>query len=100
MVRGAIESVSESVITGWVYSPLVPLKGMRVMAFHRSRCCGAGDVDGFRQDLVDVGLGDGHSGFRFPFTLNAGEDPALVTIRFKDSDFWLVQRGTTVAVAR
>ncbi len=96
MLRGAIEGVAENMIFGWVYSPLTPVKGARLLAFHGTRCCGAGDVDVFRQDLADVGLGDGHSGFRFPFTLHEGENPLLITLRFKESDFWLAQKGVAL----
>lgn len=92
MIRGAIETIDDQHIQGWVYSPIAPVRGLKLLAFHGNRCAGAGVVDIFRADLVAAGLGDGFGGFRFGYSLRPGEYARRLTLRFENSDFDLLQR--------
>lgn len=96
MLRGAIERVDEMHIQGWVFSPLVKVKGLKLLAFHGTRCAGAGIVEIFREDLAKAGLGDGYCGFRFAYTLVGDEQPRHLTVRFEACDFELRQADTVV----
>lgn len=96
MLRGAIERIDELHIQGWVYSPVVSVRGLKLLAFNGARCAGAGIVDIFRDDLASAGLGDGYCGFRFAYTLKDAESPRHLTIRFENSDFELRQADTAV----
>lgn len=93
MLRGAIETATESLVSGWVYCKAVSLRDQLVLAFLGGRTIGTGRVQFFRKDLLAAGLGDGYCGFHFAIALQPGESPADVTIRLADSDFMLVQAG-------
>ena len=96
MLRGTIEVVTESSISGWLYSPDADLRGRVVLAFLGDECIGSGRVEIFRADLKEVGLGSGHCGFRFVLTFQA--EPALdcVFIKLEGSDAVILQRGARI----
>lgn len=92
MLRGAIDYSDGWRIGGWLYSAELPLRGRTVLAFVDGTCVGAGKIDVFRQDLADVGLGDGHAGFDFPITLAQIDDRARAYVKLDLSDLALLQR--------
>ena len=97
MIRGAIEVANRSIVSGWLFSEKLDLRGSLVLAFIGSRHVGSGKVEIFRKDLHEAGLGDGHSGFYFPLTLLPTDQPEAVTIRLDQSDLCLLQAGSLIS---
>ncbi len=99
MIRGAIETASRTVISGWLYARAVDLRGQLVLAFIGNRHVGTGKIELFRKDILDAGLGDGYSGFHFPVELEPSDDPQSLTIRLEQSDLNLLQPEALVVPA-
>ncbi len=99
MIRGAIEIAQRNRVVGWLHAQSGPLRGQTVLAFVGGRCVGSGEVDGFRQDLLDAGLGDGFSGFDFPVRLAEGERVGSLMVRLQFSDVALLQATSQVVGA-
>jgi hypothetical protein len=99
MIRGAIEIASRSVISGWLYSPGMELRGQLVLAFVGKRHVGTGKIEVFRKDLKDAGLGDGYSGFYFPVVLLPAEQPETIVVRLDQSDLALLHRDSVIIPA-
>jgi hypothetical protein len=97
MLRGAIDHVHHERVGGWIYSGEVNLKGATVLAFVEGRCVGSGVVDKFRQDLADVGLGDGYLGFSFPISLVDKGEKGKVIVKLQDSDAVLLPPGAKIS---
>jgi len=97
MLKGAIDFSDGERIGGWVYSDVAPMRGRTVLAFLDRECVGAGQIEHFRQDLADAGLGDGYLGFNFAIGLPAPRLAKSVVIQLEGSDFLLAQPGTTFA---
>ena len=96
MIRGAIEVASRSVVSGWLYSPSIKLRGNIVLAFIDARHIGTGRIELFRKDLKEAGLGDGFAGFHFPIRLAEDDEPGRITIRLEASDLCLLQHDAGV----
>ncbi len=96
MIRGAIEVAQEKLVSGWIYSSEVALRGTLLLAFSGKRCVGSGRVEIFRQDLFDAQLGDGYCGFHFPVVLQTGEHPASIVVRPADCDAALIQAASRI----
>ncbi len=96
MIRGAIEVAQRNRVTGWIHAQSESLRGKVVLAFVAGRCVGSGEVDGFRQDLLDAGLGDGYCGFDFPIRLVDGEQVGSLVVRLQFSDTALLQSTSQV----
>jgi hypothetical protein len=96
LIRGAIETAQDRLVSGWIYSNMQSLRDQLVLAFSGARCVGSGRVEIFRKDLADAGLGDGYCGFHFPVALERGEHPASIVIRLADSDAALIQPGSRI----
>jgi hypothetical protein len=97
MIRGAIEVANRSIVSGWLFSGTVDLRGQLVLAFIGNRHVGSGKVEIFRKDLQDAGLGDGYGGFYFPLTLLPTDQPEAVTVRLDQSDLCLLQPGSLIS---
>ncbi len=97
MIRGAIEGVTEDAIFGWIYSPEVNLRGRTLLAFLDGECIGAGEVEFFREDIRDAGLGDGYAGFHFDLTYENPSDAPRIVVTFDWCDAVLMQKGSRVA---
>ncbi len=98
VIRGAIETAQDRLVSGWIYCKAHPLRDQLVLAFSGARCVGTGKVEIFRKDLADAGLGDGYCGFHFPVALEKGEHPASLVVRLADSDMALIQAGSRVGL--
>jgi hypothetical protein len=96
MIRGAIDSVSPSEISGWLYGGNANLRGRRVLAFFEENCIGAGEVREFRQDLADAGLGDGFHGFRFDITAPDSNRLGSIVVRLEGDDATILQKDSRV----
>jgi hypothetical protein len=96
MLQGAIESVTGTTVTGWIYAAGGTLRGRPVLAFVDESCVGSGEVALYRKDLADAGLGDGFHGFRFPIALALPADAGRVVIRLEGSDAALLPAGSRV----
>lgn len=96
MLRGAVDFSDGWRVGGWLYSPEVAVRDRLVLAFVDGDCVGSGTIDRFRQDLADVGLGDGHCGFDFPVRLVRAGDRERVCIKLDLSDFALLQKGARI----
>lgn len=98
MIRGHIDFASRNLIEGWLYSEHSTLNGATVLAFVGDACVGAGTINLFRQDLADVGYGDGMCGFSFSVYLTHAQDQRDLEIRLDNSNLSLLQanivRGT------
>ena len=97
MIRGAIEIAGRSVVSGWMYSPEIDLRGQTVFAFIGDRHIGTGRIEIMRRDIKAAGLGDGTSGFYFLVNLQPSDDPGAIVVRLQDSDLSLLQTGASVA---
>jgi hypothetical protein len=62
MIRGSVDTVTETAVTGWVYSPgrKAPIT---VQAILNHEIIGETTANTHRSDLKKAGLGDGNSGF-------------------------------------
>ena len=94
MIKGAIDDLRETEIAGWVYSDLGPVKNRTVLAYLEQECLGSGQIDLFRQDLLDAGLADGVLGFRFAISPVDSEQLPRLTIKLEESDLVLFQGGS------
>jgi len=99
MIRGAIEIANRSIISGWMYGDGIGLRDKLVLAFVGKRHVGTGKIEVFRKDIKDAGLGDGYSGFYFPVTLTAAEQPETIIVRLDQSDLVLLNRDVTLVPA-
>jgi len=97
MLRGAIDYATPSRLGGWIFSEAISLRDHIVLAYLDDLCIGTGQIDKFRQDLVDAGLSDGFLGFNFPITLDRPEDLARVVIRLDGSDAVILQPNSRIA---
>ena len=99
MIRGAIEVASRSIVSGWLYSPAIELRGKIVLAFIDQKHIGTGRIELFRKDLKEAGLGDGFAGFHFPVKLSGADDPGRITVRLEASDLCLLQQDAAIQEA-
>jgi hypothetical protein len=99
MLRGAIDYATPSRLGGWLFSEAISLRDHIVLAYLDDLCIGTGQIDKFRQDLADAGLGDGFLGFNFPIALEHPEDLARVVIRLDGSDAVILQPHGRIAAA-
>jgi hypothetical protein len=99
MIRGNIEAVGEGVIRGWIFSPEVSLRGRTLLAFLDGHCIGAGEINVFRDDIRDAGLGDGYAGFEFEIGLDDEADAPRVVVALDWCDAVLMQKQARVAPA-
>jgi hypothetical protein len=96
MLRGAIDYATSSRLGGWIFSEAGSLRDNTVLAYLDDLCIGTGQIDKFRQDLVDAGLSDGFLGFNFPIALDRPEDLARVVIRLDGSDAVFLQPNSRI----
>lgn len=96
MIKGNIEFVGESNVSGWIYAQDQEMRGKTVLAFLDGECIGATTVSTFRQDLADAGLGDGFLGFEVPVRQLNVADRLRIIVRLDGSDAVLLQQGVTV----
>lgn len=96
-MRGCIEVVSKSVVSGWIYNAEISVRGRLVLAICGTRCVGSGVIDYFRADINAAGLGDGFAGFHFPIHLRSEQMGQLV-VKLEGSDFVLLQRNASLSV--
>jgi hypothetical protein len=96
VLKGAIDHVASGEVGGWIHSESKSLRDCKVLAFLNDKCIGGGQVDIYREDLADAGLGDGYVGFRFPVTLSSPADFPVVVVKLEGSDAWIVQRTARV----
>jgi len=99
MIRGHIEAVSPTAVSGWLFAEGRALKDTPVLAFSGPDCVGAGQISLFRQDLFDAGMGDGYLGFEIPIAGDRVNDPASVVVRLDGSDACLIQPAARVVSA-
>ncbi len=99
MIRGAVETATPVLVSGWIYCKSESLRDQLVLAFIGPRCVGAGKVEIFRKDLLDAKLGDGYCGFHFPIQLAEGEHPGSIVIKLQNSDAALLQGKSKVVAA-
>lgn len=94
MIRGHIDFVSRNKVEGWLICERIPLAGTRLLAFVDEDCVGSGTIDVFRQDLVNVNLGDGIAGFSFSIYLQPSHDHRSLHIRMDGGNAVLSQVDT------
>ncbi|HSI50473.1 MAG TPA: hypothetical protein VLA61_19580 [Ideonella sp.] len=90
MLKGFIEQISETAISGWVYCANFNVAGHRLLAFDRDQCIGAGHIDIHRPDLEAAGMGQGPQGFKITCAPGALKRNARLSVRLDNSDFALL----------
>lgn len=96
MLRGAIEVAQATRVAGWIFAETMAMRGKTVLAFVDGRCVGAGQVECFRQDLLDAKLGDGYCGFDFAVNLDESDSVGALIVRLQHSDVSLLQESSRV----
>lgn len=74
-IKGHFEGVAEGSARGWVFRPDQPTHPLKVEILDGDRVVATGLADQFRQDMLELGFGDGHHAFSIPL------DAALVKSR-------------------
>jgi hypothetical protein len=97
VIRGSIEVIAADRVAGWIFCAAESLKGQTVLAFCGQRCIGSGEVERYRKDLAEAGLGDGYCGFDFTINLRDSEKLGSVVIKLQGSDAMLVSGESYVA---
>jgi hypothetical protein len=64
--KGNLAFVNDKTIEGWAWNRADPEGTVKVDLFDGETLLGTVVADRFRQDLLEVGVGDGRHGFRFP----------------------------------
>ncbi|GAA0762387.1 hypothetical protein LRH25_22705 [Ideonella azotifigens] len=100
MLKGFIEQISETAISGWVYCANFDVAGHRLLAFERDQCIGAGHIDIHRPDLEAAGMGKGLLGFSISCDPAVLKRHANISVRLDNSDFALLPRSTSQRPAR
>jgi GT2 family glycosyltransferase/glycosyltransferase involved in cell wall biosynthesis len=90
---GHLDAASWSELSGWAWFPNDPTRRVILEIVHNGEliCCIA--ANSFRTDLADVGMGDGHCGFRFALPKNAFVEP-LVRFNVREASTGLDLRGS------
>jgi hypothetical protein len=65
-IKGHFEGVSDGSACGWVFRPDQPNRPLQVEILDGDRVVAVGLADQFRQDMLDLGFGDGHHAFNIP----------------------------------
>ncbi|MEM5882224.1 MAG: hypothetical protein QXS69_02065, partial [Candidatus Aenigmatarchaeota archaeon] len=64
-IRGYIDKIEGLFIHGWAYNPLVPNEKVVLWVYIDEQLVGIIQADLYREDLKQVGIGDGNHGFIF-----------------------------------
>lgn len=72
-LEGAVEMVSATMVSGWVWHVGYPSERMALELRLDNAPIAAGLADGLRADLAGAHIGDGKYGFRFPIDLAPGQ---------------------------
>ncbi len=64
-IVGHIDRADPELVEGWIHSPSEPGHRFSLQVFAGDSLLGEVAADGFRRDLADAGLGDGHCAFSF-----------------------------------
>jgi hypothetical protein len=91
MIRGAIEIVRPTEVCGWLFCSAASVRDQTVLAFIGTRCIGSANIDIYRPDLRDAGLGDGFCGFTIPVQPVPGGLQNCIMVRLENSDVSLLQ---------
>jgi SAM-dependent methyltransferase len=75
---GYIDLFDAHVIAGWAADTTTPTTPVRVDVFVDDRLQGTLPADGFRQDVMDAGYGDGRKGFSLPLVFPAPLPPGTL----------------------
>lgn len=78
-LQGHIDAVEGGRVYGWAWNPEQPLDRVEVEIRHKGKSIGTARADRFRQDLVEIGMGDGTHAFAFdlPSTIRDTEAEAV-----------------------
>jgi hypothetical protein len=90
MIKGNIDFISQSSVRGWIHIPSLSYTGIEIGAYVKNHCVGRGLVDVYRQDLAEIGLGNGWSGFDFKINVFNRSDLLVLDIRIDNCDFVLL----------
>lgn len=86
---GQIDVVRDGKVLGWAQDRSRPLRRLVVEIYARGVLLGTARADGFRQDLLAAGMGDGKAAFTFALPSPA-PDRAILTARVAKTHYWLV----------
>ena len=96
-IAGHIDRADEDLVEGWIHSPSDPGHRFVLQVFAGDRLLGETAADGFRRDLADAGLGDGHCAFSF--RLPGMLSPSLLhdlRLRVVGSEVYLLPQADTL----
>ncbi|WP_448871327.1 hypothetical protein [Desulfobulbus propionicus] len=65
-IKGHFEGVAEGSARGWVFRPDQPKRPLQVEILDGDQVVATDLADQFRQDLLELGFGDGHHAFSIP----------------------------------
>ncbi len=85
---GYLDRVAAGRVSGWVRDRLRPGARLDIEVFAAGALLGRTRADGFRQDLRDSGLGDGHHAFSF--ALHDAVLPETLAAKVAGTGYWLL----------
>lgn len=100
-LQGHIDAIESGRVYGWAWNPEQSAQRIGVDIYLRGDLIGSVLADRFRQDLVDVKVGDGSHAFVFDLPVDAREaDPASVAVYFTDTQMPLSRGGPSLLPLR
>lgn len=87
-LQGFIDAIERGVVYGWAWNPRQPMERVDVEILHGETQLTTVRADLFRDDLVDLEIGDGQHAFEYtlPEELIGRIDPAEIEVRFAGSE--------------
>lgn len=76
-IKGHFEGVAEGSARGWVFRPDQPNQPLQVEILDGDQVVATGLADQFRQDMHDLGFGDGHHAFNITIGLTLEKNQAV-----------------------
>jgi hypothetical protein len=93
-LQGHIDAIESGRVYGWAWDPEKPDERVSVDIYFKEDAAGTALADRFRQDLMDVGVGDGSHAFVFDLPADARDaDPASIAVYFNATQIPLSRGG-------
>lgn len=93
-LQGHIDAIESGRIYGWAWNPEKPDQRISIDIYLRGDLIGSVLADRFRQDLMDIKVGDGNHAFVFDLPVDERDaDPASVSVYFTETQMPLSRGG-------
>ena len=97
--EGFLDSVSCDRLRGWAWTPSQPASSLTIDLYDGDRLLATTNADHLREDLREVGKGDGRHGFEHPIPLAIKDGkPHSIRAVVKDTSFVLPSAGAPSSV--